>query len=89
MLSIRREGGERQDEKGSKVTENLGMTVYEIHETISCLGKDGFALGGLQIEKLVEYLGRYMRSGIEQVLNAWILELDILCSVIDITSLRK
>lgn len=30
-----------------------------MYEIISYFGKDGFALGGLQIEELVEYLGGY------------------------------
>ena len=46
-LSIRYVGGERQDERESKVTENLGMTGQEIYKTISCFGKDDLALGGL------------------------------------------
>ena len=78
-----------QDEKGLKVTENLGMTDQEMYETISCHVKNEFALGGLQFVKLLEHLGGYMRNSVEQILNAQIFELDILCSVIEIASLGK
>ena len=48
-----------------KVTENLGVIGQEIYKTISRFGKDTFAVGGLPIKKLVEYLGGYVRSSIE------------------------
>lgn len=88
-LLIRYVGGERQDERELKVIENLGMIGQEIYKIISCFGKDDFVFGGFQIEKLIEYLGGYMRSSIEQNLNIWFLELDILSLVIDLMCLGK